>query len=112
MTHDEAIQTLKILKEDYWDDDGYGHESKLYDDTELALDMAIKALEDSRWIPVTERLPEEEGYYLVTVFDDWRHISEICIEYWLGKRQDWSTALEVIAWMPSLPKPYEGSEEE
>ena len=45
MTREEAIENLKILKEDYWDDDGYGHETKQYDDTMFALDMAIKALE-------------------------------------------------------------------
>lgn len=45
MTRKEAIKELKILKEDYWDDDGYGHETKQYYDTMLALDMAIEALE-------------------------------------------------------------------
>jgi hypothetical protein len=44
MTREETIENLKILKEDYWDDDGYGHKTKQYDDTMLALDMAIKAL--------------------------------------------------------------------
>ena len=48
MTLEEAVEKLKILKEDYWDDDGYGHESKLYDDTALALDMAIKSLEERK----------------------------------------------------------------
>lgn len=54
MTREVAIEELKILKEDYWDDDGYGHETKQYDDTMLALDMAIKALEQEpkrgRWM--------------------------------------------------------------
>ena len=45
MTREEAINELKILKEDYWDHDGYGHETKQYNDTMLALDMAINALE-------------------------------------------------------------------
>jgi hypothetical protein len=45
MTRGEVIQILKILKEDYWDDDGYGHETKEYNDTMLALDMAINAVE-------------------------------------------------------------------
>ncbi len=45
MIREEAIQELEVLKENYWDDDGYGHETKQYDDTMLALDMAIKALE-------------------------------------------------------------------
>lgn len=58
------------------------------------------------WVPVKERLPKKKGYYLVTIFDDYRHISEICIEYWYGKRQGWSTAFEVTAWMP-LPNSYE-----
>lgn len=52
MTNEEAVEKLKILKEDYWDGDGYGHESKLYDDTVVALDMAIQALEErktGRW---------------------------------------------------------------
>jgi hypothetical protein len=41
----KAIKELEILKEDYWDDDGYGHETKQYDDTMFAFDMAIRALE-------------------------------------------------------------------
>lgn len=45
MTREEAINELKILREEYWDDDGYGHETKQYDDTMFALDYAIKALE-------------------------------------------------------------------
>ena len=44
MTREEAINELEILKQDYWDDDGYGHETKQYDDTMLALDMAIEVL--------------------------------------------------------------------
>ena len=45
MTSEEAIKELEILKEEYWDDDGYGNETEQYDDTMTALDMAIKALE-------------------------------------------------------------------
>lgn len=55
MTREEAIKELKILKEEYWDDDGYGHETKQYDDTMLALDMAMKALEQE---PKDEELEE------------------------------------------------------
>lgn len=58
MTKEEAIQILKILKEDYWDDDGYGHETKEYDDTMLALDKAIEALEQE---PAQVEL-EGDGY--------------------------------------------------
>ena len=33
----------------------------------ISLDMAIEALEKQRWIPCSERLPEENGYYLATI---------------------------------------------
>lgn len=111
MTNEEAVEKLKILKEDYWDDDGYGHESKLYDDTALALDMAIKALEDSRWIPVTERLPEEYASYYTTIQyreSKARDVAVLCYDpedkEWL---EIWGLGCEVVAWMP-LPKQYEG----
>lgn len=45
MTREEAIKELETLKQDYWDDDGYGHETKQYDDTMFALDMAIGDME-------------------------------------------------------------------
>ena len=46
---EKAIEELKLLREEYWDDDGYGHETKQYDDTMIALDMAIKALQDKSY---------------------------------------------------------------
>lgn len=60
MTREEAIKELKILKEEYWDDDGYGHETKQYDDTMLALDMAIKALEQEPCDDAISRQAVEE----------------------------------------------------
>ena len=78
-----------------------------------ALDMAIKALEKERWIPVSERLPEERGLYIVTekvyCVDDREHTGRFNlmteqVEFDNGK---WRKAhfYEVIAWMP-LPEPY------
>lgn len=62
MTREEAIKELEILKEEYWDDDGYGNETEQYDDTMTALDMAIKALEQEpktgHWIAHEVRLPD------------------------------------------------------
>lgn len=64
---------------------------------------------EPKWIPVTERLPEESGYYLITskcgdVFD-----TEIRFFFFQHERRTkWKEGFgEVIAWMP-LPKPYEG----
>lgn len=50
-----------------------------------------------RWIPVSERLPEENTSYLVTVKQGY-----IMIAIWCGNPKYWRN---VIAWMP-LSKPY------
>lgn len=67
------------------------------------------------WIPVTERLPEEEGLYLVTFFNErprlemaWFYIDEEGFGYFSC---DWSDFDSVTAWMPA-PEPYKGGEEE
>ena len=56
-----------------------------------------------RWIPVTERLPEKNGSYLVYVYGE---VTEM--DYWRGKwhrlRDDYTKA--VTHWMP-LPPPKE-----
>lgn len=41
---EKAIEELKLLREEYWDDDGYGHETEQYKDVMFALDMGIKAI--------------------------------------------------------------------
>ena len=56
MTREEAIKELKILKEDYWDDDSYGHETKQYENTILAIDIAIKTLEKE---PILDKIRAE-----------------------------------------------------
>ena len=57
--------------------------------------------EVSKWIPVTERLPEKTGSYLVYVYYE---VTEM--NYWHGKwhrlGDDYTKA--VTHWMP-LPKP-------
>lgn len=63
---------------------------------------------EQRWIPVTERLPEEEGQYLVSCNNDYEvEIGRFYIdgedERWFNC--DWSNPEDVVAWMP-LPEPY------
>ena len=73
--------------------------------------IAIEVLTKNRWIPVSERLPETDGYYLVTkdisaVSKDIFEVDRIeyrkeCDEYNNGFR----SSFPIIAWKP-LPKPY------
>ena len=98
MTREEAIKWFK--------------EDPFYHKDHEPFNMAIKALEqEPKWIPVSERLPEEKQSVLV-----W------CPQYkniycaYLEKEQWWIFGAfvqivpnEVVAWMP-LPTPFEPQE--
>lgn len=63
-----------------------------------------------KWIPVTEKLPDKEGQYLVTTsiwgICDGNFKAMPCISLDLYKNGEWWSEDEAItAWMP-LPKPY------
>ena len=65
---------------------------------------AIKESNEPHWIPVTERLPEVNGCYLVSVKND--HERRYSKTAWFEKGV-WFARQDVIAWMP-LPEPYKG----
>lgn len=75
--------------------------------------MAIKALEQTKWIPCAERLPEKDGYYLVTTKWKSRYLGNVYIDATIAryreKPKEW-TYNHVIAWMP-LPHPYKAESE-
>lgn len=112
MTNEEAIKRLK---------EGEPF-SELYNKMwEEALDMAIEALEDSRWIPVTERLPEDGERVLATHLGGINPNRQVIEHFYKNGRFTcgWDMDLDItsptfgkrymgdiIAWMP-LPKPYE-----
>ena len=92
------------------------------EDVLSARDMAIKALEqEPKWIPVSERLPEETIKVLVQSEDVYYNIGENSHGIIIGWRngQYWSTytvkGIELIkypvAWMP-LPEAYKAESEE
>lgn len=58
---------------------------------------------EQRWIPVTERLPEKSGYYLVTVDIGWKIVDVIFFNNGSG----FLMANTVKAWKPT-PEPYQG----
>lgn len=68
---------------------------------------------EHRWIPVTERLPEENGIYIVTYKiphegKDYETFG-VGVKHFIGRLKMWSMndLSTPIAWMP-LPEPYKG----
>ena len=85
------------------------------DSLNVAVRKAFDALEKQRWIPVSERLPDKRGDYLVTLCGNGEPWVEIALwnETFGGRWQmvlyndvDYSDISNVIAWMP-LPEPYQ-----
>ena len=126
MTNDFAIDILKQYREKptLINEIETQEEATWLDE---ALDMAIKALEQTRWIPVTEYEPEEYGEFMITWVAD--EVNKPLIgfaEYEITGKYDheknrfkgeWLfedyvkayTNPKVTAWMP-LPNPYNGGE--
>lgn len=80
----------------------------------LLLQRAIKALPSvtpqTRWIPVSERLPSDGEYVIVSVLDDcgdtpWKYttVAWLCNGVWISDND--ILCGTAIAWMP-LPQPY------
>jgi len=79
----------------------------------IALQSRIDILEKSKkpqggWIPVSERLPEYSGLYLISIYD-LVTVANFTGKYFCDRQMD--KFVDVLAWMP-LPKPYkeEGAE--
>ena len=146
MTRKEAIENLKGCVCGYEvGKDGKPNGNVTADLTQETIDMSIKALEaadldgyssrlwkaayergkadaEQRWIPVTERLPEEDKQVLVTecfTGINGKKIYSISLASLYGN--DWVTVndeykldpsrFKVVAWMPS-PEPYNAESED
>lgn len=59
-----------------------------------------------RWIPVTERLPDEDGYVIISTED-----GKVWIAWYVVEWGHFPVVDKITAWMP-LPKPYERSKED
>lgn len=113
MTNRDAINLLEEVK--VLDDTMYAYNPRYLE----ALDMALTALEaeetwyatheyppKTRWIPCSERLPEEDGSYLVS--GKWGSGKESVGDCEFSVEDGYfQTAwnFDVLAWMP-LPEPY------
>ena len=75
---------------------------------------------EQKWIPVSERLPEKDGWYLCAVGSSYMPIRTMCYAPNEWRKDDQNTWKDtygyyvfnwfVVAWMP-LPKPYEGDKQ-
>ena len=108
--------------------DKYDYEQGLQNQWERDV-IAIKILPSAQqWIPVSERLPEKSGRYLVTrglnacgalwnrvYFINYSDLMGLKSEriWWDGNvgKSDFERIDDVIAWMP-LPKPWKGDTDE
>ena len=91
-----------------------------YEDTGLTPEEIERLKEQHRWIPVEERLPEEDTIVLLTVsglyscitFSDAIELGNLCSdgEWFIEGYPDWDDP-NVTAWMP-LPEPYQKEERE
>lgn len=101
MNNTEAIHKLirfrRILKKGVFPV-GYRFDAEPFD---LAI-SAMEKQEADRWIPVTERLPEKEGCYLVTVKND--HKRKYSKTAWYSG-DGWFARQDIIAWRLT-PEPY------
>ena len=116
MTREEAREVLGDVRA-YLASRGSLENEMLAGHTFTDICNAIKALEhESDWIPVSERLPEKDGQYLVTI-KNLTGYEQLCNDVfeceffgrdWIFK--GWKDN-KVIAWMP-LPQPYKAESEE
>lgn len=87
----------------------------------LMAEGEIYDIDYTGWIPVSERLPSEDGHYLVCMAWEYDNVEVLkwadgwnCYRNYDGKvdREHEIGGADIIAWMP-LPKPYrEDGEEE
>jgi len=106
-----AIEYIKSYRK--LDEDAHNmspKDSRIYFETDICLkywDMAIQALEQTQWIPVSERLPEENYAVLVWCPERKNNYCAYLAEgqWWIFGAYSAKVQSEVKAWMP-LPKLY------
>ena len=99
MDKENAIEWFTMLKENFV--------NTVY---EKYLEMAIKALDQTMWIPVSERLPKEGKTVIASseygVYPETRYTKEYGWEWAYEAGADyWRALAGVTAWMP-LPERY------
>lgn len=84
---------------------------ELVDPVEAVADYLLDSgVTVQEWIPVTERLPEESGMYIITANDG--HAQRVSFVQWQKKNRIWNLTgarsyWRVTHWMP-MPQPPKG----
>lgn len=121
--NEEAIKILKVILEEATEtEDSICYVTSGDADALKAAIQALEQMESSSekpnkseiltgWIPVSERLPEKEGKYLVTTFGGGMYdVDTSHFFIWEDGETEWGE-YGVEAWMP-LPEPYKEESEE
>lgn len=85
-----------------------GKDNQPISDLYYALQIALDLMEKSKWISVTEKLPEKDGIYLVTFFTGMFN-TRLCTTASYYLKCGWNME-NVIYWRP-MPKPEESEAE-
>lgn len=107
--HEQHVRALREMRSVMIENDNWENLTRFIEAV-TAGGMAIQMLDEKAftqpktgWIPVSERLPKENGYYLTTTM-----YHKVYCDYWEEDRFNRTEA--VIAWMP-LPEPYKAESE-
>lgn len=98
-------RAMEILNQDHWE----CYEG--LDEVNEACRMGMEALKRARWTPVSEKMPEQRGCYLVAV-KHWYDGKPVTKEAswngadWLSSEKKVEITTRVTHWMP-LPEPPE-----
>jgi hypothetical protein len=112
----EQWQELKETITEMRDNDGTSTQQEVCRFLVNYMNILEKQMQEPRWIPVTERLPEENKTVIAStkdgVYPETRYSKEYGWEWAFEAGTDYWVDLEdVTAWMP-LPEPYEPQESE
>ena len=107
---DDCISRAEALRRSHieYDDDGEGHRVVYVE----GIEELPSVTPQQKWIPCSERLPEEDGLYLVIGLGI--YLGEYSPFIFKREKTSPSNTLkwvqEIVAWMP-LPEPYKEGEE-
>ena len=81
--------------------------SKAVDDACILAVAALRAQDERKWIPVTERLPEKDDAVIICTDKNFIYAGELIGDTWYLDNDSWTET--VTHWMPLPEPPKEGA---